>query len=100
LTLFGRRRLPPFRSCFFKQRSMEVEALLPAATASTTDAGPETTSPPAKTPGHVVSSVTGSTWMVPPAVVFSFSGIEAGSTVWPTARMTASAPIVFVRRSS
>jgi hypothetical protein len=44
---------------------MDRAASLPAAMASTTLLGPETTSPPAKTPGRVVASVAGSTMIVP-----------------------------------
>ena len=51
---------PSRRSLPFRYRSMDSAARLPAATASITDAGPETLSPPAKMPGTDVCSVTGS----------------------------------------
>ena len=79
---------------------MESEALLPAAMACTTDAGPETTSPPANTPGREVSRVIGSTWMVPPLVVLSPWGSSERSAAWPMARMTVSASMVLVFVSS
>ena len=45
---------------------MRCAASLPAANASVTVAGPVTASPPAKTPGRLVVSVLGSTWIVLP----------------------------------
>jgi hypothetical protein len=44
---------------------MEIAAFFPAYIALTTTSGPVTQSPPAKTPGIFVSSVTSSTLNVP-----------------------------------
>ena len=48
---------------------MEMAASLPAATTLMTSAGPETTSPPAKTPSILVCKVTGSTAVCPAGVL-------------------------------
>ena len=67
--------------------------------ASTIEAGPRTASPPAKTPGTFVASVSGSTAMRPPRPVSS-GAIPATSTSWPMVTITVSARSVLVCLSS
>jgi len=67
--------------------------------ASIAEAGPSTTSPPAKTPGTFVARVLGSAITRPPGPDV-MGDIEAASTPWPIATITVSAARLLVRESS
>lgn len=70
---------------------IDSAARFPSLMASITVAGPETTSPPAKTPVRLVSIVRGLIQMVPSSLrVISF-GRKLVSGVSPMAKMTVSA---------
>ena len=73
---------------------MATAARRPAAMASTTVAGPVSQSPPAKTPGRLVSRVSLSAAMVPLEVSSHTFSTSSPSTSWPTARMSVSAAMV------
>ena len=73
---------------------MERAALLPAAMARITSAGPDTTSPPANTPSILVLKVAGSTSSVPRSVNVNPSGSALLSTLCPIAIITLSTSIV------
>ena len=66
---------------------MVSAARLPAATASITDFGPETASPPAKTPSSEVWSVTGSALKYRPWVAAPMCLTNSSSLVCPMAVM-------------
>ena len=76
---------------------MARAARLPSATASITMRGPKARSPPAKTPGMVVASVTGSTATSPRGVISICASADRHSVsgCWPTARITVSASTRF-----
>src|ERR1039458_8146825 len=71
---------------------MDIAAFLPASLAFTTTSGPVTQSPPAKTPGNLVSSVIGSAVRVPHFVVSRPRRSPKAPTSgdWPIVTMTAS----------
>ena len=75
---------------------METAALLPAAIAEITVDGPDTMSPPANSPGTVVSMVSGWTLIVRPSSSATPAGIAAVSALCPTANMTVSASSTLV----
>ncbi len=73
--------------------SMESAAFLPIAMASTAEVGPEAASPPANTPGTLVSRVCGLISMFPSSVncILRSGGRNEKSGLCPTARITVSA---------
>ena len=71
-----------------------MAASFPVATAPMTVSGPETASPPAKTPSIFVCSVKSSTIIVPNRVYSSLSGSISWFTRWPIAMITVSTSMV------